>query len=147
MHQFFRTACSQGFYGQSITCLRTPVIAIILTLLLGMSHFCQGSTEIRGKVIDRDTGQPILGAAVKIGLDGLVLEQTTTGRDGSFHLTQDAQGKKQIQVSSTGYKHHSEMLALTPDSIHNLKISLYRYLTCAKRFVVEEKLSLLRFTI
>ncbi len=106
------------------TSMRTAAIAIISALLLSMPHFCRGSTEISGKVIDKETGQPILGAVVQIESDGQILAETTTGEDGSFQLIQDVQGEKQIQVGLTGYHGHRETLAFTPDSTHTLEIML-----------------------
>ena len=106
----------------SNTCLRTIAIAIISGLLLSTPHFCQGSTETTGKVIDKETGQPILGAIVKIESDGQILAETTTDKDGNFQITQDVQGEIVIQVSSTGYHTYTEML--TPDATHTLEISL-----------------------
>ena len=75
-------------------CPKIAAIAIISALLLSTPHFCQGSTEINGKVIDKQTGQPILGAAVKIESDDQILAETTTSKDGSFQLTQSIQGEK-----------------------------------------------------
>ena len=51
------------------------------------------------------------------------LAETTTDKDGSFRLTQDVQGKKQIQVSSIGYNPRNEMLELIANSTHTLEIS------------------------
>ena len=103
---------------------RTVLMLIVFSLLLGLTHFCQGATEINGKVIDKDTKLPILDAVVKIESDGQVLAETTAGKDGSFYLNADLQEKAQIQVSSSGYNRYSEMIALAPDSTHNLEISL-----------------------
>lgn len=105
-------------------CIRTAAIAIIFTLLLGMPDFCQGSTEISGSVIDKETRQPIWGAVVRIESNGQVLAETTTDKDGSFRFTQDVQGEKQIQVSAIGYNRYTETLAIKPDSTHKLEISL-----------------------
>ena len=118
MHLFQHKVCKPKTYA------RTIPILIIFSLLLGGTHFCQGSTEISGRVIDKETGQPIIGAAVKVESDGQVLAETVTGKEGNFHLTQDVQGEKQIQVNSIGYNRYSEMLVLAPDSAHNLEISL-----------------------
>ena len=118
MHLFPHKICKPEAYT------RTIPILIIFTLLLSVTHFCQGSTEINGKVIDKETRQPILGAVVKVEADGQILAETTTGKDGTFHLMQAVQGKEQIQVSSIGYNRYSEMLALASDSAHNLEISL-----------------------
>ena len=103
---------------------KTVPILIIFSLLFGLTHFCQGSTEISGRVVDKETGQPIIGAAIKIESDGQVLVETMTGKAGSFRLTHDVPGEKHIQVSSIGYNRYSEMLALAPDSAHNLEIAL-----------------------
>ncbi len=124
MYQFFKTACSQTWLWRPKTCTKIATTAIVLALLLGMSHICQGSTEISGKVIDKETGQPISGAAVKIESDGQILAETLTDRDGNFRFSQDVQGEKQIQVSSIGYNRYSEMLGPASDSTHNLEISL-----------------------
>ena len=105
-------------------CVKTAAIVIISVLLLSTPHFCEGATEINGKVIDKETEQPIFGVAVKIESDGKILAETITGKDGSFRLTQDAQGEKQIQVSSMGYNRYNETLELAPDSVHTLEISL-----------------------
>ena len=103
---------------------KTVPILIIFSLLFGLTHFCHGSTEISGRVVDKETGQPIIGAAIKIESDGQVLAETMTGKAGSFRLTHDVPGEKHIQVSSIGYNRYSEMLALAPDSAHDLEIAL-----------------------
>ncbi len=118
MYLFFYLTCKPG------TPTRIIPIAIISTLLFSVPHYCQSSNEISGKVIDKETRQPIFGAVVKIESDRQVLAEITTGKDGSFHLIHDVQGEKQIQVSSIGYDSYTEMLSLTPDSVHNLDISL-----------------------
>lgn len=105
-------------------CAKTAAIIIISVLLLSTPHFCQGSTEINGKVMDKETEQPILGAVVKIESDGQILAETTTGKDGNFRFSQDVSEKTEIQVSSTGYHRYSEMLESTPDSTYHLEISL-----------------------
>ena len=78
-------------------CTKTVTTLIISVLLLSSPYFCQGSTEINGKVIDKQTGQPILGASVKIESDDQTLAETTTRKDGSFGFTQSIQGENQIQ--------------------------------------------------
>ena len=119
MPLFFHRVCKLEIYT------RTILFVIIFTLLLGALGFGQDSTEINGRVIDKGTGQPIWGAVVKIESDGEVLAETTTGENGNFRFTQDVQGEKQIQVTSSGYNRHSEILALNPSSTHNLEIALF----------------------
>ena len=119
MYQSFGT--TRGFPK---TFTKTAIIATILILLLSIPHYCLGSTEIGGRTIDKETGQPIWGAIVRIESNEQILAETTTDKDGSFLLTQDVQGEKQIQVSAIGYNRHTETLAIKPDSTHTLEISL-----------------------
>ncbi len=119
MYQFFSTI--SRFPKTEI---RIVAIVITLAILLSIPHFCQGSTEISGKVIDKESGEPILGAVVQIESDGQILAETTTGGDGNFQITQDTQGEKVLQVSSTGYHNYTETLTLTHDTTHTLEISL-----------------------
>ena len=118
MHLFFFKVCELKIYTRII------LFVTIFAALLGVPHFCQGSTEISGRVIDKQTKQPIWGAVVKIESGGQVLGETKTGTDGNFHLAQDLQGEKQIQVTSRGYNRHSEVLSLSPNSTHKLEILL-----------------------
>ena len=99
-------------------------IVIFLNLLLGVPNFCLGSIEVRGTVTDKETEQPLPGATVKIESEQYDLQEATTTRAGTFHLTLDAPGSRQIEVSLIGYDSHSEILELTPDSIHTLDIAL-----------------------
>ena len=85
-------------------------IMFVSTLLLSTLNFCTGSTEIRGRVVDKDTGRPIFGAAVKVESEGRIAVETRTDRDGVFHLTQNALGQLWISVSLIGYADYSEML-------------------------------------
>ena len=119
MHLFFpKVCCKLELYTRTIR------LVIIFTLLFGAPGFSQGSTEIRGTVIDKGAAQPISGAVVRIKSDNQVLAEATTSQDGSFHLTLDVHGEKQIQVSSIGYNGYNDVLTLAPDSTHNLEVSL-----------------------
>ena len=99
-------------------------IVITLSLLLSISDFCLGSIEIRGKVVDKETRQPLSDATVKIESEVHGLQETITARDGTFRLILEAPGQRQIEVSLSGYDSHSGMLELTPDSTHTLDIAL-----------------------
>ena len=99
-------------------------IVILLNLLLGISNICLGSIEIHGKVVDKETGQSLSDATVKIESEEQNLQETTTARDGTFHLNLDAPGQRQIEVSLSGYDSYNGTLELTPDSTHTLDIAL-----------------------
>ena len=119
MRQFFAIICRfPKVY------IRTAATVITSVLLLSTPHLCQASTEINGKVIDKETRQPISGASVKVESDGQLLAETTTDKDGSFRFTQDAPRETQIQVNSRGYHRYSEVRELIPDSTDTLEISL-----------------------
>ena len=99
-------------------------IVILLNLLLGIPNLCLGAIEIRGKVVDKETGQLLSGATVKIESEEPGLQETQTAQDGTFHLTLDAPGQRKIEVSLSGYDSYSGMLELTSDSMHTLDIAL-----------------------
>ena len=99
-------------------------IVILLSLLLGLSNLCLSSIEIRGKVVDKETEQPLSGATVKIESEVHSSQEATTARDGTFHLTLEDAGQRQIEVSLSGYDSYSGMLELIPDSTHTLDIAL-----------------------
>ena len=95
-----------------------------LSLLLGTPHLCLSSVEIRGKVVDKATKQPIMGAAVRIESDGQNSQETTTLQDGTFEFMNVTPEETQIKVSLIGYHDYVEMFRLTPDSTHTLDIAL-----------------------
>lgn len=95
-----------------------------LSLLLGAPYLCLSSVEIRGKVVDKETKQPIMGAAVRIESDGQNSQETTTLQDGTFEFMNVTPEETQIKVSLIGYHDYVEMFRLTPDSTHTLDIAL-----------------------
>ncbi len=99
-------------------------ITNVLALLLCISNVCSASTDIRGRVVDQDTGHPIFGATVKVESEEHVLDEARTNKDGVFHLTLDALGQNRITVSVIGYADYSEMFDLKPDVTNTLEISL-----------------------
>ena len=73
---------------------RTISLVIISAILLGILSLCHGLSEITGKVIDKETGDPISGAVVTIESDVGILDEFITKQDGTFqfsHATQNGQ--------------------------------------------------------
>ena len=95
-----------------------------LNLLLGTPYLCLSSVEIRGKVVDQETQQPIMGATVRIQSNGSGWEEATTVRDGTFQFTQVVPGKAQIKASLIGYDDYVEISKLNPNSTLTLDIAL-----------------------
>ena len=95
-----------------------------LSLLLGTPYLCLSSIEIRGKVVDKETKQPIMGATVRIESDGQNSQETTTLQDGTFQFMNVTPEETQIKVSLIGYHDYVEIFRLTPDSTHTLDIAL-----------------------
>ena len=112
-----------------ITSTRKPMtrysffpVFVLLISLFGSLVFCYATTEINGRVIDKETGDPIVNAVVQIEADGNVLEETTTAKDGTFQFTHTLEVNQQIKVNSTGYATFSKVLTL--DSSDNIEIAL-----------------------
>ena len=95
-----------------------------LSLLLSTPHLCLSSVEIRGKVVDKATKQPIMGATVRIESDGQNSQATTTLQDGTFEFMNVTPEETQIKVSLIGYHDNVEMLKLTPNSMQTIDIAL-----------------------
>ena len=95
-----------------------------LSLLLGTPYLCLSSVEIRGKVVDKETKQPIMGATVRIESDGQNSQETTTLQDGTFQFMNVTPEETQIKISLIGYHDYVEIFRLTPDSTHTLDIAL-----------------------
>lgn len=96
----------------------------VLAVLLCIWSLCSASTEIRGRVVDKDTGGPISAATVKVESEGRTLVETSTDKNGVFHLSPDLQGQNRITVSLIGYADYTAMLELNPDSTDLPDISL-----------------------
>ena len=99
-------------------------IMIMSALLFCTSNFCTASTEIRGRVVDKNTGAPISGAVVRVESEGRILDHTRTDKDGVFHLSQNVLGQNRITVNLIGYADYTEILELKPDSTILPDISL-----------------------
>ena len=98
-----------------------PVFVLLINLF-GSLVFCYAISEIKGRVFDRETGEPIISAVVQLEANGNVLKETTTAKDGSFQFTQTFEVDQQIKVSSRGYTTFSKVL--TSDSSDNIEIAL-----------------------
>lgn len=60
-------------------------------------------TVVYGNIVDKATGEPLIGASVAIWKDGKMLSGTSTDIQGAFRLTA-SEDKFEIQVSFVGYK-------------------------------------------
>ena len=101
--------------------LLSPVFVLLINLL-GLLVFCHTTSAINGKVIDKETGEPINSAVVQIEVNGNALEETRTAKDGTFHFTYTLEADQHIKVNSIGYTTFSK--ELTSDSSDNMEIAL-----------------------
>lgn len=63
-----------------------------------------GSQTIKGSVIDKESEMVLIGAAVEILDNDIILGGTTTDLDGNFKITGIPVGRKQVRVSYLGYE-------------------------------------------
>lgn len=92
---------------------RTISLVIISAILLGILSLCHGLSEITGKVIDKETGDPISGAVVTIESDVGILDEFITKQDGTFQFSHSTQNGQHLEVSSTGYDTYIEDISST----------------------------------
>ncbi len=82
------------------------ILAVVLILILGLGQNIYAQT-VKGKVVDAESGEPIVGATVYI--KGSTMG-TITSLDGSFSMQVPAQ-KEVLQVSFIGYITYSQEIA------------------------------------
>lgn len=104
--------------------ISTITIILMFTFLFGTLQLCHSASEIGGKVIDKDTGDAIVGATVKLISDGNVSFETTTSNDGSFIFTQNTQSVKKIQVKAVGFTPYRKNITIASDTPLYLEIAL-----------------------
>lgn len=80
------------------------ILLITLLNLIVFSLFCQQFTQtIRGEVIDKNTGLPLIGATVTL-LNSNPLIGVVTDENGLFKIEKIPVGRNGIQISFMGYK-------------------------------------------
>ena len=84
----------------NFTNLKSHLFFSLFLLLLSSTAFAQKLTSVRGKIIDKDTKEPL--PFVTVGFKGTTVG-TTTDLDGAYEL--DAKiASSQVEVSSLGYE-------------------------------------------
>jgi Carboxypeptidase regulatory-like domain/Putative zinc-finger len=78
----------------------------------------QGKTlaELSGRITDR-TGAIISGASVSVRDAAGKTRQTTTGADGSFHLTELPAGQYELTATASGFKTSKQAIELNPSQL------------------------------
>ncbi len=96
---------------------------IFLLLLLTVSHigYSHEMGTIKGKITDKQSGEPIIGANIIIGKTML---GTCSDINGDFEFRNIHAGNYVITVSYIGYETREENAAVVSDKITNLVISL-----------------------
>ena len=88
---------------------------VIVTLLSSVSVFGQSSFDVSGTVVDKSTGEAVIGGSVKLMAlpDSSFVEGATTGAQGEFNLKNVKKGTYALQVSYVGYATKSISVDLT----------------------------------
>ena len=88
---------------------------VIVTLLTSVSMFGQSTFEVNGTVVDKATGEAVIGGSIKLMAqpDSSFVEGTTTGAQGEFSLKNVKKGTYALQVSYIGYATKSISVDLT----------------------------------
>ena len=86
----------------------------------GASGEAQILAGISGRITDR-TGAVIAGVTVTLRDAAGKTRQTTTGADGSFHLTQLPAGQYRLTATASGFKTGNESIELKPSEMAMLQ--------------------------
>ena len=80
-----------------------------------------GKTVVSGAVIDKATGEPIIGANVAVWADGKLVTGTSTGADGWFRIVSPV-SVFELQISFLGYK--TVKMPSNGKAMENLRVEL-----------------------
>jgi hypothetical protein len=85
--------------------MKKVVFILAMSLLGCVSMFGQSSFNVSGTVVDKATGEAVIGGSVKLMAlpDSSFVEGTTTGAQGEFNLKNVKKGAYALQVSYIGY--------------------------------------------
>lgn len=78
-------------------------LLLFLTLILGISSFSQTTQTIRGKVVDKESRYPIIGANVVVISDTTKLLGAATDLDGNYRIEGVSIGRHSVKISYLGY--------------------------------------------
>lgn len=105
MKTFFTIMHTSAYIADKVlnSMLRT-LLGITLLSLLGLQATAQEATQtIRGRILDQESKQPIIGATVTV-VNGTVLGGTTTDVEGYFKIERIPLGRKTVKVTYMGYE-------------------------------------------
>ncbi len=101
-----------------------------MSLLSCVCMFGQSSFIVSGTVVDKATGEAVIGGSIKLMVlpDSSFVEGTTTGAQGEFSLKNVKKGTYALQVSYIGYATKSISVDLTQQKKKTVNIG---YITMA----------------
>ena len=78
---------------------------LVMSLLSCISLFGQSAFDVSGTVVDKATGEAVIGGSIKLMAlpDSSFVEGTTTGAQGEFSLKNVKKGTYALQISYIGY--------------------------------------------
>ena len=90
------------------------IFLVVLTLMTGFTAFAQGSYNVKLRLVDSKTAQPVGFATVSIVADGsdTAAKYALTDAEGKASLTKVAKGKYTLKAELMGYKSHSQAITV-----------------------------------
>lgn len=115
---------------------KKPIFPLLATFIFATSMAAQPSSDIRGRVINSSTGEPLAGA-------NIVLPETGHGdasdSTGVFALEKVPSGTYEISVSLVGYKPHRQQVAVLAGEPVYLLIKLSPTVIHGAEVIIEEE--------
>jgi hypothetical protein len=81
--------------------MRIPCTLLLLLMTIG--SFAQGTSTVRGQVVDKETRAPLVGAVVQLFGDSSMKGGAAADFDGNYRIDNVAVGRYTIKVQFTGY--------------------------------------------
>ena len=106
----------------NLKAMKTTLL-LLAAWLCGAAAFCQ--TSLSGKVVDAESGEPILFASVALYTNGALTAGTETDFDGNYSFSNVNPGTYEVEVSYVGYaKRRVDGVEVTAGKANSLDIEI-----------------------
>lgn len=100
------------------------LLPLLILLFYSAFVFAQGTATVKGLVVDKQNGEPMLGAAVTLKNKSGYSRSTGTGLDGTFTFKNVPEGDYEVEVKYVSYQKSQTNFTLRASEVRPVKIQI-----------------------
>src|ERR1700761_6399884 len=100
------------------------LLPLLILLFYSAFTFAQGTATVKGLVVDKQNGEPMLGAAVTLKNKSGYTRSTGTGLDGTFVFRNVPEGDYEVEVKYVSYQKAETTFTLRASEVRPVKIQI-----------------------